>query len=116
MNPEDSGQVNLFRTMLRAGRHPTNFSFPFNSSGVTPTAVESDDNVSSLNFTVLNSEAAKRISSGSSSTSDHDLDKDSYEEQTKLIRKQVHNKPTNESTTYDFRYCSTEILIRCCAM
>ncbi len=78
------------------------FLVPFNSSGVTPTAVESEDNVSSLNFTVLNSEAAKRISSTSSSISDHDQDKDSYEEQTKLIRKQANNTP-NEST-YDFRY------------
>ncbi|XP_037024926.1 RNA polymerase II elongation factor ELL2 isoform X2 [Bradysia coprophila] len=70
------------------------------SSSVTPTAVESDDNVSSLNFTVLNSEAAKRISSGSSSISDQE--KDTYEETTKLIRKQAYNKPMNESTTYDF--------------
>lgn len=77
------------------------FPFRFHSSGVTPTAVESEDNVSSLNFTVLNSEAAKRISSTSSSMSDHDQEKDSYEEQTKLIRTQANNKP-NEST-YDFR-------------
>ncbi|KAG4068947.1 hypothetical protein HA402_005095 [Bradysia odoriphaga] len=70
------------------------------SSGVTTSSVESDDNVSSLNFTVLNSEAAKRISSGSSSISDQE--KETYEETTKLIRKQAYNKPMNESTTYDF--------------
>lgn len=80
-----------------------------NSSGVTPTAVESEDNVSSLNFTVLNSEAAKRISSTSSSMSDHDQEKDTYEEQTKLIRKQANSKPIE--STYDFRYLSLNAYI-----
>lgn len=80
------------------------FIFPLNSPGVTPTTVE-EENASSLNFTVLNSEAAKRISSTSSSMSDHDQEKDTYEEQTKLIRNQANNKPIE--STYDFRYLST---------
>jgi hypothetical protein len=63
-------------------------------SSVTPNAQESEDSGLSLSFTVLNSEAAKRISN-TSTLSDHDQKKDSYEEQTNQSNK-------SNGSAYDF--------------
>ncbi|KAJ6646750.1 RNA polymerase II elongation factor Ell [Pseudolycoriella hygida] len=71
-------------------------------SNVLPTAM-SEDNISSLNFTVLNTEAAKRISSTSASMSDHDHEMDINDEQSKLMGQQAINKPI-EATTYEFSF------------
>lgn len=72
------------------------FSF---SSSVTPNAQESEDSGLSLSFTVLGTEAAKRISITSIGEQDHE--KEMYDDHTKVLRQKALK--SHGSSTPDFR-------------
>lgn len=72
------------------------------SSNVTPNAQESEDSGLSLSYSILGSEAAKRISSSSSSIGEQDHDKD-FEEEAKVLRQKERKNSGNGNGPYDFR-------------
>lgn len=74
-------------------------------STVTPNAQESEDSGLSLSYSILGTDAAKRISSGSSSN--HDLDqKDIFEDEAKVLRQKAikNNAPSGGSSSHDFDF------------
>lgn len=71
----------------------------FSSSGTPTNAPESED--SGISFSLLGSEAAKRIST--SSTSEQDTEKDSFEEDTKMLRQKVNSTANGPAHGHDFR-------------
>lgn len=66
-------------------------------STVTPNAQESEDSGLSLSYSILGSEAAKRISSSSSSIGEQDHDEDSQ-----VLRQKDRKNNGNGNTSYDF--------------
>lgn len=75
-------------------------------SNVTPNAQESEDSGLSLSYSILGSDAAKRISSSSSSIGEQDQDKDLFDEDANVLRHNANKSSAssgNGNHEYDFR-------------
>lgn len=82
------------------------FLFRLRRSNVTPNAQESEDSGLSLSYSILGSEAAKRISSSSSPIGEQDHDKDLFDDDAKVLRHKANKNSAasgNGNHEYDFR-------------
>lgn len=71
-------------------------------SNITPNAQESEDSGLSLSYSILGSDAAKRISSSSSSFSEQDHDKDLFDED--ILRQKTSSKGSTSSGNSNHEY------------
>lgn len=70
---------------------------------VTPNAQESEDSGLSLSYSILGSDATKRISSSSSSIGEHEHEKDLFDDEAKVLRQKANKTTATGSGNYDFR-------------